>query len=188
MIVKLLDEGVLVEELDKNTIPTTVYLKRVSGGKRVCYIDACGNIVKSMPLSRSPYNPNKPIKEEKNMEDMSNLGNLVFVEPEYAGGVYVLEEDLVPEEEALTPTGRVKRQYTKLVLDSTLKKYLYVREIYAESSEAKTYSDNDGWCQPDGTGRGMYVNLSEPACYGVLIVSYDYIGAHFTDGDTKVYF
>lgn len=36
-------------------IPTTVVLSKVAGGKRINYIDKAGNVIKSTPLSYSPY-------------------------------------------------------------------------------------------------------------------------------------
>lgn len=36
-------------------VPTTVILSKVAGGKRINYIDKDGNVLKSEPLSYSPY-------------------------------------------------------------------------------------------------------------------------------------
>lgn len=54
---KILDKSpVLIETEEGRIIPTTPILTFKPGGKRVNYIDADGNIVKSAPLSRTPYN------------------------------------------------------------------------------------------------------------------------------------
>lgn len=56
MKLKLIDNDVLVD-INNNIISTTVYLRRTHGGKQVVYRDSEGNIVKTEPLSRSPFNP-----------------------------------------------------------------------------------------------------------------------------------
>lgn len=54
---KILDTNpVLIETEDGRIIPTTPILTFVSGGKRVQYIDKKGNIIRTLPLSRTPYN------------------------------------------------------------------------------------------------------------------------------------
>ncbi|MBD8048129.1 hypothetical protein [Clostridium faecium] len=49
-----LEKDVIIE-IDGRLLKTTAILAAVVGGKRVNYIDEDGNIVKSTPLSQSPY-------------------------------------------------------------------------------------------------------------------------------------
>ena len=52
---EIIDQNVYVQNADGKLIPTTVIVRYVTGGKRVSYIDADGNIIKEVPLSRSKY-------------------------------------------------------------------------------------------------------------------------------------
>lgn len=51
---KTLEKDVLIE-VDGRLIKTTAILAAIAGGKQVRYIDDDGNVVKSTPLSQSPY-------------------------------------------------------------------------------------------------------------------------------------
>ena len=54
MKIKAIDKGVMVK-VGNRLISTEAYLRKVNGGYRVDYIDSDGTIVKTEPLSRSPY-------------------------------------------------------------------------------------------------------------------------------------
>ena len=56
---EIIDQNVYVANANGKLIPTTVIVRYVMGGKRVSYIDADGNIIKEVPLSRSKYDKKK---------------------------------------------------------------------------------------------------------------------------------
>lgn len=56
---EIVDQNVYMKNADGKLIPTTVIVRHVMGGKRVSYIDADGNIIKDVPLSRSKYGKKK---------------------------------------------------------------------------------------------------------------------------------
>jgi hypothetical protein len=56
---EIIDQNVYVANANGKLIPTTVIVRYVMGGKRVSYIDADGNIIKEVPLSRSKYGKKK---------------------------------------------------------------------------------------------------------------------------------
>jgi hypothetical protein len=56
---EVLDQNIFIKNKEGKLVPTTVVISAVVGGKRVNWVDADGNIIKSVSLSRSKYNPNK---------------------------------------------------------------------------------------------------------------------------------
>jgi hypothetical protein len=56
---EIVDQNVYMKNAEGKLIPTTAIVKHVMGGKQVIYIDADGNIIKTVPLSRSKYGKKK---------------------------------------------------------------------------------------------------------------------------------
>lgn len=104
---------------------------------------------------------------------MKNLGNLVYIEDKEVGGCFIKEADILSREEALTPTGRVKRRYNKF---ETEDEDIVIYAVgYTKKHNDQMYdSDDNGWCKPDYNAKpwGMWVNLAEPYYCGTVITQY----------------